>query len=94
MEAIPTVDIAAWAAPELHSDAERRATAAEWNDAMSTIGFGVVSGHGVGLELKRWKQQVRPCRLPSSCENYTAKALSASTFGSASRSVERMKKWP
>ena len=51
MEAIPTVDIAAWAAPELHSDAERRATAAEWNDAMSTVGFGVVSGHGVGLEL-------------------------------------------
>ena len=51
MEAIPTVDIAAWAAPELHSDAQRRATAEEWNDAMSTVGFGVVSGHGVGLEL-------------------------------------------
>ena len=42
METIPTVDIAAWAAPELHSDAQRRATAAEWNDAMSAVGFGVV----------------------------------------------------
>ena len=49
--AIKVIDIAPFADRSKHSDAERKACAEQWNAAFSEVGFALVVGHGVDLQL-------------------------------------------
>ena len=48
---LPLVDLSSYANPGGHTDAERRAVARQWDEAMCTVGFAMVVGHGVEPEV-------------------------------------------
>ena len=50
-DAIKVIDIAPFADRSNHTDAERKACAEQWNAAFSDVGFALIVGHGVDLQL-------------------------------------------
>ena len=48
---VATIDISPFANPAAHDDAARARAAADWDRAMSDVGFAVVAGHGVAPEV-------------------------------------------
>ena len=47
--AVPVVDIAPFVDEASHSEEARLAVAAQWDQAMTDVGFAVIKGHGVSL---------------------------------------------
>jgi len=49
--AVPIIDVAPFASPAGHDDAERTHVAREWDRAMTEVGFAIIKGHGVDQEV-------------------------------------------
>lgn len=52
-DVVKVIDIAPFVERPSHSDAERNLCAEQWDEAFSDVGFAVVVGHGVDLQLIR-----------------------------------------
>ena len=50
-DAVKVINIAPCADRSNHTDAEREACAEEWNEAFSDVGFALIVGHGVDMQL-------------------------------------------
>ena len=51
MQAVPVINIAPFVNEADYSDDERKAVAAQWDQAMTDIGFAIIKGHGVAPEV-------------------------------------------
>ena len=50
-QAVPVINIAPFVKEAECSDDERKAVAAQWDKAMTDVGFAIIEGHGVAPEV-------------------------------------------